>query len=137
MLGGRIAKLLLGISLLALAGCGGGGGGGGSSDEPPAPPWTLNIYDSPNGESLAQGTLTNQGGQYLVALEGKEYSLSQKDVSFSSGRVTLPLADQKEAFSAAEFQKEMASLAKGQEAALHSIATDKIYIFTPVLAVEK
>lgn len=133
MLGGRIAQLLLGIGLLTLAGCGGGGGGGSTQPaQPPLPPWTLNIYENPGGKKLAEGTLTNKAeGQYVVNLAGKEYPLEQKDVTLSSGKVQLPIADQKEAFAGAEFQKEMGKLAQGKSAQLHSLATGRVFMFEP------
>jgi hypothetical protein len=133
MLGGRIEKLLLGIGLLTLAGCGGGGGGGGSSTaKPPLPPWTMNIYETPDGRKLAEGTLTNKAeGQFLVRLAGKAYPLEQKDVTLSSGKAKLSLADQPEAFAAAEFQRQMSRLSQGQSAQLHSLATGRVYAFEP------
>lgn len=133
MLGGRIGKLLLGIGLLILAGCGGGGGGGSANPpQPPLPPWTLNIYENPGGQKLAEGTLTNMAGeQYVVNLAGKEYSLSQKNIRLAAGKVTLPLADQPEAFSASEFRHEMSQLAQGKPAQLHSLNTGRVFDFEP------
>lgn len=135
MPGGRIGRLLLGIALSALsfAGCGGGGGGGSTKPaQPPLPPWTLNIYQSPGGEKLAEGTLTNPAeAQYVVNLAGKAYPLSQKDIALASGKATLPLADQKESFAAGEFSREMGKLAQGKAAQLHSLVTDRVYVFEP------
>jgi hypothetical protein len=137
MTGGYLGKILSGIGLLAvvaLLGCGGGGGGGSNtSDKPPLPPWTLNIYQSPGGEKLAEGTLTNSApGQYQVSLAGEAYALGEKQVALSAGKVELSIADQKEVFAPNEFQREMARLAQGRAAQLHSLSTHRVYAFAPV-----